>query len=103
MGRTDRERLKTQILNIDPRKVKLNRVEEAKAEIEEFDVKTIAAISLALGLFYIFVRHFISLYCSKGHSLEELKIKCRVLIKQTLCIFFETSRCRNDCFQVFSS
>ena len=55
MGRTDKERLKAQILNIDPRKVQLHQVQEAKAEIEQFDVKAISEISLALGLFYVFV------------------------------------------------
>jgi len=55
MGRTDKERLKAQILNIDPRKIRLHQVQDAKAEIEQFDVKTISEISLGLGLFFVFV------------------------------------------------
>ena len=58
MGRTDKERLKSQILSIDPRKVLAPQVQMAKTEIGSFDVKSISDISLALGLFYVFVSHF---------------------------------------------
>ena len=55
MGRTDKQRLKAQILNIDQRKVKLSQVQLAKAKIESFDTKSISEISIALGLFFNFV------------------------------------------------
>jgi len=58
MARTGKESLRRQVLQISPGVIDLERAQQAKRFVEAYSLENVETLSLALSMFYTFVRHF---------------------------------------------